>query len=212
MQSKWASRIVGYGDENPEQLLANPENFRRHPDRQKEWLRAGLSEIGWVAPIIVNRTTGHVVDGHLRVEEAMRQGQATVPVSYVELSPDEERRILAIFDRITGMAFEDNGQLAQLLGNLSLEGDSPLDSMLAEIQSEVGTPPLVDNSGDNDTRSDRQAVSHTTSIVQIGRFGAPVEIDLVDEFAAAIKEQFGEEAEQAIGEFVRWAIEALRSR
>jgi hypothetical protein len=62
----WKNRIVGHGEEEPEQLLANPLNFRRHPGPQFEALRGSLSELGWVKGVLVNRLTGHVVDGHAR--------------------------------------------------------------------------------------------------------------------------------------------------
>lgn len=45
-----------------------------------------LGEVGWVAEVLVNRTTGNVVDGHLRIELALARDEPTVPVTYVELS------------------------------------------------------------------------------------------------------------------------------
>ena len=72
----WRNRIAGSGEESPDQLLANPRNFRRHPKHQQDALRGVLAEVGWVQDVIVNRTTGHLVDGHLRVELAMRTPKA----------------------------------------------------------------------------------------------------------------------------------------
>jgi len=69
---EWSNRIVGEGQESPEQLLANPENYRRHPKEQIEALEGVLDEVGWVQRIIVNKATGHLIDGHARVELAMR--------------------------------------------------------------------------------------------------------------------------------------------
>ena len=34
----WKNRIVGHGEESPEQLLANPKNWRTHPKEQREAL------------------------------------------------------------------------------------------------------------------------------------------------------------------------------
>jgi ParB-like chromosome segregation protein Spo0J len=100
----WRSRIVGSGDEDPAQLLANPRNWRTHPPRQREALRGSLDTVGWVAQILVNRRTGHIVDGHARIEEAISRGEASVPVLYVDLSDDEERLVLATLDPIGAMA------------------------------------------------------------------------------------------------------------
>lgn len=44
----WRNRIVGHGDEPPEQLLANPANWRTHPKEQQQALAGALSEVSWV--------------------------------------------------------------------------------------------------------------------------------------------------------------------
>ena len=62
--------------------------------------------------MVVNHTTGHLVDGHLRVELAIASGQPTIPVVYVELSEDEERIILSSLDPIGAMATADREKLA----------------------------------------------------------------------------------------------------
>ena len=129
------SRIVGHGEEAPEQLLANPANFRRHPAEQQAALRGSLKELGWVRSIIVNKRTGYVVDGHARIEEAMRQGLAAVPVEYVDLSPEEEKLALAVLDPITEMAKQDDEALAALLAEVGPE-DEALREMLAGMESE----------------------------------------------------------------------------
>lgn len=127
------SRIVGYGEEDPTQLLAHPQNFRRHSGQQLDALRGSLNELGWVKGVIVNKTTGHVLDGHARVEEAMRQGLVTVPIEYVELSEGEEKLALAVLDPITEMATRDQGVLDQLLAEVQTE-DPGLTAMLEELQ------------------------------------------------------------------------------
>ena len=74
----WRNRIVGSGDEDPTQLLVNPRNWRTHPGAQRDALRGSLSEVGWVQQILINRASGHVVDGHARIEEAISAGAPTV--------------------------------------------------------------------------------------------------------------------------------------
>src|SRR5690348_10145058 len=81
---RWRNRIVGHGEEDPEQLLANPNNWRIHPKSQQDALKGVLSEVGWVQDVIVNKRTGFVVDGHARVALAISAGER-VPVVYVDL-------------------------------------------------------------------------------------------------------------------------------
>ena len=61
----WRNRIVGQGTEPPENLLANPQNWRVHPAFQQAAVMATLDEIGWIQQVVVNQVTGHVIDGQV---------------------------------------------------------------------------------------------------------------------------------------------------
>lgn len=139
----WRSRIVGSGSEDPSQLLANPHNWRRHPNEQREALRGSLDTVGWVAQVMVNRTSGHVVDGHARVEEALSRGEPAVPVLYVELSPDEEALVLATLDPMSAMAVAEQGALDELLASLSVD-DAGLAALLASLAGDLPKSGLTD--------------------------------------------------------------------
>lgn len=134
-KTPFASRIVGEGSEAPDQLLANPLNWRRHPKAQQDALEGMLRTVGWVQRVIVNQTTGHIVDGHLRVEVALRRNEPTVPVLYVELTPDEEKIVLAAIDPIGGLAETDQEMLDDLLNGMHT-GDTDLDDFLDTLRSD----------------------------------------------------------------------------
>jgi DNA modification methylase len=118
--TSWENRIVGYGLAQTKDLLDNPGNFRRHPALQKEALTGSLNDLGWVAPLIVNQTTGHLIDGHLRADLAKNAG-VEVPVAYVELSEQEEREALLALDPIAAMATIDRERLGELLSRVESE-------------------------------------------------------------------------------------------
>ena len=82
----WRNRIVGSGEESPTALMPNPRNWRLHPPDQQRALAGQMNEVGWVAQVLVNRRTGRLVDGHLRVELALARNEPSVPVTYVDLS------------------------------------------------------------------------------------------------------------------------------
>ena len=131
----WANRIVGHGEEAPEGLLANPANWRLHPKAQQDALAGVLSEVGWVQDIIVNRRTGHVVDGHLRVSLALREAARSVPVVYVDLDPAEEALILATLDPLAAMATTDEAKLAELLADITLPDEAELEGLAGLLDS-----------------------------------------------------------------------------
>src|SRR5262245_32574071 len=100
----WANRILGAGEMPPDQLLANPHNWRKHPGLQQDAMSEVLEKVGWVQDVIVNQRTGFLVDGHLRVILAMRHHQPTVPCKFVDLSPEEEQLILTTYDPLAALA------------------------------------------------------------------------------------------------------------
>lgn len=140
----WRNRIIGHGEEAPDQLLANPANWRIHPKAQQDALAGVLSQVGWVQDVIVNRQTGHVVDGHLRVSLAISRQEPAVPVVYVDLTPDEEATVLATLDPLSAMAAADRDKLDTLLREVST-GDAALQQMLSELAAREGiVPPNVE--------------------------------------------------------------------
>ena len=134
---RWQNRIVGHGEEDPAQLLANPRNFRIHPKTQQDAVAGVLEEVGWVQSVIVNRTTGHLIDGHLRVSIALRDDEPTIPVVYVDLSEDEEALILATLDPLAALAGTDRQKLEELLSEVGT-GSADVQSLLAGMARDAG--------------------------------------------------------------------------
>lgn len=115
---KWKNRIVGQRMADPKTLKANAANWRIHPEAQRKALAEVLDTVGWVDQILVNRTTGNMIDGHLRVDEAIAREEAEVPVLEVELSEEEERLVLATLDPLSAMAATDWEKLEDLIEDL----------------------------------------------------------------------------------------------
>ena len=131
------NRIIGHGEEQVDQLLANPLNFRLHPDNQQQALAGAIDDIGFIRSVTVNQRTGRVVDGHLRVTLAARSGVETLPVEYVDLDEAEEAQALLSLDPIAAMAGTDKDRLEELLESVQSE-DERVQEMLDEIRRENG--------------------------------------------------------------------------
>lgn len=136
----WQNRIIGEGEESPEQLLANPANWRGHPKHQQDVLTDVLSTVGWVQKVIVNKRTGFCVDGHLRIALAITHNQPTIPVTYVDLDDAEESLILATFDPISALAFTDAQKLDELLRDVQTDS-AAVQQMLSELAANSGLIP-----------------------------------------------------------------------
>lgn len=133
---KWKSRVVGRGDVDPRKLKDHPLNWRLHPETQQRVMRDAIESVGVIADIIVNKTTGHILDGHARKQLAIANEEETVGVLYVELTEDEERLALAMYNPLAELAATDPEKLNELLGLVDRQG-GPLDDLLAELEEKA---------------------------------------------------------------------------
>lgn len=154
----WANRIVGSGEMSPAELMkaANPNNPRMHPDYQADALEQVLDEVGFIDRVIFNRSTGRLIDGHLRVKMALQKGMVSIPVEYVELNEAEEKLVLATFDSIAGLADFDVEKLAALGEDIQIDFDMDLRDFLADDSPHLGVPGFEPVGADEQPRLDEK--------------------------------------------------------
>lgn len=128
---------------DPLELKKHPENPRLHPQHQIDALQESLDTIGWVDAVKVNTTTGHIIDGHARVDQAIANNE-TVPVLWITLTEDEERFMLATHDPIAALAEFDSQLLAGLVDTINIESQGLLGFLEDQIELAEGPPPLDD--------------------------------------------------------------------
>jgi len=145
--AKWANRIVGHAEVPATEIMAHPLNPRYHPETQHAAMGEALTRLGWIQEVIINKKTGRMLDGHLRVKIAAERGE-TVPVVYVDLTEAEERLALASFDPLGGLAMDDPEMLGDLLSGIDL-GDSALDTLLSTKAQDAALARIFD--GEDET-------------------------------------------------------------
>ncbi len=139
MSNVFENRIKGYGTKPADQFTPNEFNYRTHSQRQRDAVQASLRELGWIGVVVENTVTGNLIDGHERVWQALKNNE-DVPYIEVELSEDEERLALAIFDPIGAMAETDAAILEELLQSVNT-GEASLQALLAELAEDAGIVP-----------------------------------------------------------------------
>ena len=175
--SIWHNRVVGYAEVPVSTLLANDRNWRRHPPLQTDALAGVLREVGIVQNLLVNKRTSPqwpddqrgqdvLIDGHARTALALQQGQTTLPVTYVDLTPAEEAEILVSFDPLGALAEANTEALAGLLREVS-SGESAVQQLLAQLAEQAGLMPGV---GADDAPGGENDVMHQSLA---DRFGVP---------------------------------------
>lgn len=159
--SIWTSKIVGHDRVSPDQLLAHPLNFRKHPMKQREALAAAIAEVGFIRSVTVNKRTGNLIDGHERVWQALTSEQPLIDVEYVDLSEEEEKKALATMDGISEMAEIDPIKLDELLREVDT-GSEALQQMLADLAKDAG---LYDVPNDESGGSGSGEISERFAVV-----------------------------------------------
>ena len=125
-------------------ILANPSNYRTHPDEQKDVMQDVLERIGFAGALLARELddgTLVLIDGHLRRDMDHEQ---IVPVLVTDLTEQEARELLAVYDPISAMAGQDDDILRDLLAKIEIE-DGPLSEMLAAMDEEVNIADIVDD-------------------------------------------------------------------
>ena len=148
MAQPWSNKIIGYGEVATDDILAHPQNWRIHPAHQQAALKGVLDDVGIVQNILINKRTSEqwpagdryvqtLVDGHARVQLALRHGQQTLPVTYCDLTPAEETEILLTLDPLSALATADSEKLAELLAEIQ-SADAAVTAMLDGLAHENG--------------------------------------------------------------------------
>lgn len=131
-QVPWKSRIIRHEDIDPNTLTVHPDNWRIHPKAQQEAMEGILADVGWVQQIIVNQRSGHILDGHMRVELAIKHKVTSVPVTVVDLTKAEETEVLALLDPIGALAKTNKDKISALLNRVATKDES-LTKLLANL-------------------------------------------------------------------------------
>ena len=128
--------IIEYGVKPADQFQANPRNPRRQPQNQREAVADSLSRLGFIAPVVENRQTGNLLDGHERVWQALADN-ADVPYVLVDVAESDEAYVLSTFDPITSLAQIDPAAFADVLRDVDT-GSAAIQEMLAEMAEQAG--------------------------------------------------------------------------
>jgi len=119
-------------------LIANPRNWRTHPQEQQDALRGVLAEVGYADALLVREAPEGLVliDGHLR---AGLDPEAKVPVLVLDVTEEEADKIMLTLDPLAAMAEADQQRLGELLREIETGSDavqSLLNSLAVEAACE----------------------------------------------------------------------------
>ncbi|KKN17529.1 hypothetical protein LCGC14_0964860 [marine sediment metagenome] len=125
-------------------LLANPRNWRQHPEAQQAALAGVLNEVGFAGAVLARETPEGLVliDGHLR---AATLPDMLLPVLVLDVTEEEADKILATYDPLGAMARPDQDVLLSLLRDVEFQDKAVSDMLEALANGE--TLPMPDRTG-----------------------------------------------------------------
>jgi ParB-like chromosome segregation protein Spo0J len=124
-------------------LSEHPRNPRKMTDAARKKLDSGLDRYGLLAPILVNRRTGHVVGGHQRLAwlDAKNQGKEyELQVSYCDIPEQEELTVGALLNNPSAQGEWDIEKLETIFDDGSLNAinaafdEKELNKLFAQVQ------------------------------------------------------------------------------
>ena len=98
-------------------LLKHHPRNANHGD--VEAIKKSLAVNGWYGSVVVNTATKHILAGNHRVMAAKALGWETVPVQWVDVTPEEELRILVVDNRTTRIGQDDTTKITDILAELT---------------------------------------------------------------------------------------------
>ena len=98
-------------------LLKHHPRNANHGD--VEAIKKSLAVNGWYGSVVANLTTKHILAGNHRVMAAKALGWETVPVQWVDVTPEEELRILVVDNRTTRIGQDDTTKITDILAELA---------------------------------------------------------------------------------------------
>lgn len=182
-------RIVGLVWVAAARLKRHPENWRTHPERQREAFRGVLAEVGVAAAAVafigddaaradmlalpgrderaaslaVYKGKLTLIDGHLRKDEIAGQ---PIPTLVLDVTPEEARKALASHDAVTALAEVHAGRYRALAERACFDGATvraALESSLARYA--VALPPLPSAPGSAPAEDEQEPVIPTDALV-----------------------------------------------
>lgn len=141
---------------DPRTLKPNEKNWKQHPRRQRQTYNAFKKKVGYVGAVLYNERSKRLLDGHMRVDEAIKNGEDLIPVNVGSWDEEQENLILANLDPIGQLATTNQEALSALtaaneksLQNLQDDNERRLAQMNQDLQAfaeQESTAPLIPQS------------------------------------------------------------------
>jgi hypothetical protein len=150
----YRNRIIGTTEIEVSALEAAPEYCLIHTTAQYQIYAEFLRIIGWVYPVVINRTTGNVISSLAPIRVSDYNEVTHVPVLVVELSKDEESAVVTLCEAISKMSHLDAPKINDYLENMKASSGLRAIKKLLRSARETDAIPFQDGTSRLRTRTE----------------------------------------------------------
>lgn len=133
-------------------LLVPIDNVTQHPDNPRngdvEAIAESIEINGYIAPVIVQKSTGYILAGNHRYQALLSLGAQVIPAIYVDVDETGAKRYLLADNRTSDLGMYDNAILVEILSGLdeqdSLLGTGYTKMDLHQLQTILDMAPTYD--------------------------------------------------------------------
>lgn len=173
----------------------NPRKDLQEADKEYQDIKRGIQTYGLVIPLIMNKRTGNLVNGHQRLKVLKALGWTEVDVSVVDMDEKKEKALNLALSRIDGDF--DNKALTNVMSEIRTAGIDPitLGFTKSEIEKmfpkEMEVESLFGEDADNPFTDDAEEPEETEVVATVGKYRFNMEKSQVEEVMAQIRYRNG---------------------
>lgn len=173
----------------------NPRKDLQEADKEYQDIKRGIQTYGLVIPLIMNKRTGNLVNGHQRLKVLKALGWTEVDVSVVDMDEKKEKALNLALSRIDGDF--DNKALTNVMSEIRAAGIDPitLGFTNSEVEKmfpkEMEVESLFGEDADNPFTDNDEEPEETEVVAMAGKYRFSMEKSQVEEVMAQIRYRNG---------------------
>lgn len=173
----------------------NPRKDLQEADKEYQDIKSGILSFGLVIPLIMNKRTGNLVNGHQRLKVLKDLGYTEVEVSLVDMDEKKEKALNLALSRIDGDF--DNKALTNVVAEIKAAGIDPITLGFTKSEvdkmfpAEMNVDNLFGDEADNPFKDYDHEPEETEVVAMVGKYRFSMEKSKMEEVMGDIRYRNG---------------------
>lgn len=173
----------------------NPRKDLQEADKEYQDIKSTIQMFGLVVPLIMNKRTGNLVNGHQRLKVLRDLGYKEVEVSLVDMDEKKEKALNLALSRIDGDF--DNKALTNVMAEIKEAGIDPITLGFTKSEvdkmfpAEMNAENLFGDEADNPFSGEDKKPEETEVVAMVGKYRFSMEKSKMEEVMGDIRYRNG---------------------